>query len=79
MDHLALFKNVLTLEARALDAAQARVTAPTLANIVRQFEWLTQTGGNLVVSGVGKSGHVAAKIAATFSSLGLPSFFLHPT
>lgn len=79
MDHLALFKNVFTLEARALDAAQARITAPTLAQIVRQFEWLTQTGGNLVVSGVGKSGHVAAKIAATFSSLGLPSFFLHPT
>jgi arabinose-5-phosphate isomerase len=33
----------------------------------------------LIISGVGKSGHIAAKIAATFSSLGLPSFFLHPT
>lgn len=79
MDHLALFKNVLTLEARSLELAEKRITAPTVAQCVRLFEWLTQTGGNLVVTGVGKSGHVAAKIAATFSSLGLPSFFLHPT
>src|SRR5690606_33737497 len=61
------------------EKASERLTAPTVADCVRLFEWLTQTGGNLVVTGVGKSGHVATKIAATFSSLGLPSFFLHPT
>ena len=37
------------------------------------------TGGSLIITGVGKSGHIATKIASTFSSLGLPSFFLHPT
>lgn len=79
MDHLALFKNVLSLEAQAIRAAEARLTAPTVEACVRLFEWLTQTGGNLIVTGVGKSGHVGTKIAATFSSLGLPSFFLHPT
>lgn len=79
MDHLSLFKNVLSLEAQALKLAESRLTAPTVEACVRLFEWLTQTGGNLVVTGVGKSGHVGTKIASTFSSLGLPSFFLHPT
>jgi arabinose-5-phosphate isomerase len=79
MDQLALVKNVLELEAKALLRARERLTAETVEQIVSLFQWLTQTGGNLVVSGVGKSGHVGTKIAATFSSLGLPSFFLHPT
>ncbi len=34
--------------------------------------------GKLIITGMGKSGHIAKKIAATFSSLGTPSFFLHP-
>jgi arabinose-5-phosphate isomerase len=79
MDHLSLVKNVLKIEARALELAQERLKASDLAKCADLFEWLTQTGGNLIVSGVGKSGLIAAKIAATFSSLGLPSFFLHPT
>ena len=35
--------------------------------------------GKVIVTGVGKSGHVGAKIAATLASTGTPSFFLHPT
>lgn len=34
--------------------------------------------GKIVITGVGKSGHIASKIAATFSSLGTPAFFMHP-
>ena len=34
--------------------------------------------GKVVFTGIGKSGHIAKKIAATFSSLGIPSFFMHP-
>ncbi|MBY0518763.1 MAG: KpsF/GutQ family sugar-phosphate isomerase [Bacteriovoracaceae bacterium] len=79
MDHLALFKNVLSLEAKALDRALSRVNPTSIAACVNLFEFLTQTGGSLVVTGVGKSGLIGAKIASTFSSLGLPSFFLHPT
>lgn len=79
MNHLSVMQNVLKIEARALEDAQARLTAETAEQLVGLFEWLTQTGGNLVVCGVGKSGHIGNKIAATFSSLGLPSFFLHPT
>lgn len=35
--------------------------------------------GKVIVTGVGKSGHIGAKIAATMASTGTPSFFLHPT
>lgn len=78
MNYLAVMQNVLKIEAQALEAAQARFNETTVTRLAGLFEWLTQTGGNLVICGVGKSGHIATKIAATFSSLGLPSFFLHP-
>ena len=45
----------------------------------RAVEVLYQTRGKVVVTGVGKSGHVGAKIAATLASTGTPSFFMHPT
>lgn len=79
MEHKNLFTQVLLSEARALEAAASRFTDETAAQIVGLYDVLTSTGGNLIISGVGKSGLIAAKIAATFSSLGLPSFFLHPT
>lgn len=79
MDHKYLFSQVLLTEARALEAAASRVQEKDIAALTRLFEALTQGGGNLIISGVGKSGLIAQKIAATFSSLGLPSFFLHPT
>lgn len=79
MNHLSIMQNVLKIESRALEDAQSRLTEETVSKLVSLFEWLTQTGGNLVVCGVGKSGLIGLKIAATFSSLGLPSFFLHPT
>lgn len=45
----------------------------------KAVELLYQTKGKVVVTGVGKSGHVGAKIAATLASTGTPSFFMHPT
>lgn len=39
---------------------------------------ITECKGKVIVTGMGKSGHIASKIAATFSSLGTPSFFMHP-
>lgn len=78
MDHLSIVKNVLKMEAEALEKAQSRLTKESLNQCVELFEWLTQMGGSLVITGVGKSGLIAQKIASTFSSLGLPSFFLHP-
>ena len=51
--------------------------------IGRDFELavkqLFNTKGKIIISGVGKSGHIAKKIASTFSSIGSSSFFIHPT
>jgi arabinose-5-phosphate isomerase len=77
-DALATLKKVLELEAEALLRASSRLDAPTAASLALIFERLIQLGGNLVFCGVGKSGFIARKLAATFSSLGRPSFFLHP-
>lgn len=79
MDHKNLFTQVLTAEARAIDKAAQNFEASTAQKLVELYGVLASTGGSLIISGVGKSGLIAQKIAATFSSLGLPSFFLHPT
>ncbi len=79
MDHKKLFSQVLQVEAQALEAAANRFTDEKARALVDLYQLLAASGGSLIISGVGKSGHIATKIAATFSSLGLPSFFLHPT
>ncbi len=79
MEHKNVLVQVLKTEAEALLKASERLTDENALALVRIYELLASTGGSLVISGVGKSGHIATKIAATFSSLGLPSFFLHPT
>lgn len=79
MGHKSLLAQVLISEADALSKAADRLTEEQARGLVAIYELLAGTGGSLIISGVGKSGHIATKIAATFSSLGLPSFFLHPT
>jgi arabinose-5-phosphate isomerase len=79
MGHKNLFTQVLLTEAKALERTAANFNEKSADQLVSLFEHLAGTGGSLIISGVGKSGHIATKIAATFSSLGLPSFFLHPT
>jgi arabinose-5-phosphate isomerase len=46
--------------------------------LVRAVDLLHDCKGRIVVSGIGKSGHIARKIAATFASTGSPAFFVHP-
>jgi len=65
---------VLQLEADALQKF-ARTLDDSFSSAV---EILLGTQGRIVLSGMGKSGHIARKMAATFSSTGLPSFFVHP-
>jgi len=67
-------RRVLRLEARAVAALEARVDG-RFAEAVRAVEEAT---GRVIVSGVGKSGIVARKIAATLTSTGTPAVFLHP-
>ncbi|TNF31537.1 MAG: KpsF/GutQ family sugar-phosphate isomerase [Deltaproteobacteria bacterium] len=71
-------KKVLNHEADVLRAAADRLQQDQADKLCQLFQHLMDKGGSLVFSGVGKSGIVATKLASTFSSLGLPSFFLHP-
>lgn len=74
-DYIAIAKKTLEIEAEALREAMDSVGE----EIIRAVEIILQCRGKLVVTGVGKSGLIGAKIAATFASTGTPSFFLHPT
>jgi arabinose-5-phosphate isomerase len=71
---LALAANVLDIEARAVDALKARLDD----RFVAACELCMDTPGRIVVTGMGKSGHVSNKIAATLASTGTPAFFMHP-
>ncbi len=67
--------DILRKEASSLEAAAARMGT----EIARAAHLVSRCRGRVVVSGLGKSGHVGRKSAATFSSLGVPAFFLHAT
>jgi arabinose-5-phosphate isomerase len=64
----------MRIEAEAIRAASERLNG----DFSRAVEILTTHSGKIVVSGMGKSGHIAQKIAATFSSTGSSAVFLHP-
>src|SRR6266700_264539 len=70
---LALGRDVLTTEAAAIGALSERLGAAFLAAARTLFE----CRGRVVVTGIGKSGHIARKIAATLASTGTPAFFVH--
>jgi len=71
---LDLARNVLDIEARALDTLRDRLNE----DFVAACKLCLQISGRIVVTGMGKSGHVSNKIAATLASTGSPSFFMHP-
>ncbi|HWP86122.1 MAG TPA: KpsF/GutQ family sugar-phosphate isomerase [Terriglobia bacterium] len=71
---LTTARRVLRTEADAIAALLKRLDN----SFERAVELLAATKGRVIVTGMGKSGLVARKIAATFSSTGTPSFFLHP-
>lgn len=47
-------------------------------NLTKALDMIQETNGRIIVTGMGKSGHIARKIAATLASTGTPSFFVHP-
>ena len=67
-------REALRIEARAVAALEGRLGA----EFERACRMLLACTGRVVVSGMGKSGHVGGKIAATLASTGTPAFFLHP-
>jgi arabinose-5-phosphate isomerase len=71
---LKLAQNVLDIEADAIRGLGTRLNG----DFVSAVELLLGCHGRVVVSGIGKSGHIARKLAATFASTGTPAFFVHP-
>ena len=71
---LAAARAAIEIEAGAL----ARTAARLDDELVRAVEIVLAHGGKIVVTGIGKSGHVARKIVATLCSTGTPAVFLHP-
>lgn len=71
---LASARKVLAIEAQAVKALIDRLGD----DFVQAMRLILATRGRVIVSGVGKSGHIARKIAATMSSTGTPAYFVHP-
>lgn len=71
-------ENVVRIEAEALQALADRIAGPMARAFNRAIEMLHGCRGRVVVTGMGKSGIVGHKIAATLSSTGTPALFLHP-
>jgi arabinose-5-phosphate isomerase len=72
-DIVAAARRVLDIEARALDTLAARLGE----DFARAVRLVLDSTGRVIVSGLGKSGHVARKIAATMASTGTPAYFVH--
>jgi arabinose-5-phosphate isomerase len=75
MNLIKTAKKTLYIEADALYQAAKRLDQ----SFIDAIDIILKTKGKLIITGVGKSGLVGAKIAATFASTGTSSFFLHPT
>ncbi len=67
-------RRTIRMEAEAVTALEPRIGEA----FTRACEIFLHTQGRVIVTGMGKSGHVATKIAATLASTGTPSFFVHP-
>ncbi len=71
---LELGRQTLSIEAAAVDALQTRING----DFAKAVELILHSQGRVIVSGMGKSGHIARKIAATMASTGTPAYFVHP-
>src|SRR5260370_8494075 len=71
-------ENVVRIEAQALSDLADRIAGPMAQAFSRGVELLYGCAGRVVVTGMGKSGLIARKIAATLSSTGKPALFMHP-
>ncbi len=69
--------DTLQIEADAILALKERITHETSQQFIQAVTLLLNCKGRVVVSGIGKSGHIARKIASTLASTGTPAFFVH--
>ncbi len=68
-------RQVIDIEIKALNLLKKYISK----DFVKVVNLLFKNKGKIVVSGIGKSGHIASKIASTLSSVGSPSFYIHPS
>ncbi len=73
-DYTEVARRTIRMEAQAVNLLEQRIGQ----DFVRACELILQCTGRVVVTGMGKSGHIGRKIAATLASTGTPSFFVHP-
>src|SRR6202451_2388047 len=71
-------ENVVRIEADALRALADRLSGSVGADCARALDLMFDCHGRVVVTGMGKSGLIARKIAATLSSTGSPALYMHP-
>src|SRR3989440_5041580 len=69
----------LEVEATGITTLSAAIHDGLGRAFISAVEMIARAQGRLIVTGMGKSGHVARKIAATFASTGTPAFFVHPS
>ncbi len=74
---LLTVRRVLRIEAAAIERLSGQL-GTEVTQAVQTIRGLSVRGGRLVVMGMGKSGHIARKLAATFASTGTPALFVHP-
>jgi arabinose-5-phosphate isomerase len=73
-EDIAIGRRVIEMEAKALTALAAGLDDSFVAAV----DCLLQVQGRVILTGMGKSGHIARKIAATMASTGTPAYFVHP-
>ncbi len=71
-------ENVVRIEAEALRVLADRIAGPMADGFDRAVELICGCAGRVVVTGMGKSGIIARKVAATLNSTGTPALFMHP-
>ena len=69
----------LQLETEGLNALKAALASELIGSFAEAVQSLRKCRGRVIVTGMGKSGHVGLKVAATFSSTGTPAYFVHPS
>lgn len=74
VDLIKIAREVLRIEAEAIESLALKLDE----NFSKAVKLILNAKGRCIVSGMGKSGHIGAKIAATLASTGTPSFFVHP-
>lgn len=74
VDLIKIAREVLKIEAEAIESLALKLDE----NFSKAVKLILNAKGRCIVSGMGKSGHIGAKIAATLASTGTPSFFVHP-